>query len=129
MSPWYSVGSIKDEIMPRTFSRGKKFSALDLWDVLFNHLSDEEIAIFRQLAIDEFCEQTEPGLESIDIGKIIETLLDLRKLLFNSIRHLRLFHTIENNTFSLSTQHLESTMQPPIDAIDLEVARLQGENV
>jgi len=78
--------------MPRTFSRGTKFTSNVLFDLYDNFLRRQEQFLFESEAIERFCRKPPAGLIEIDPLDLIEKLLDLRKGIIDLRLHFFKFH-------------------------------------
>lgn len=76
--------------MPRTFSRGKKFSWQLLLLELPKFLPESENEAYQEAGRLQFCR--EPGLEEIDILDLLKDLIDLKDFLKRFTSHLEEFH-------------------------------------
>jgi len=103
--------------MPRTFSRGKKFTAAILFDFYDHYLTTEEQTAFEDLAILRICQPPlEPGLKE---QEILDQLLGIKEIYKNLQTHFEVHHG-DDNPHSLS---FFVTVSIPLDKLIEDVQR------
>lgn len=103
--------------MPRTFSRGQKWTAQSVFEVIEYLLPDEEVIFLREARL-RYC--TEAELEEQFLDEIFDLLFQIRQQVFRLITHNQVDHVSPDDRFNASYHNTFIAQVPEqIDRITL----------